>query len=252
MSQVLVISALLKREVSTRFGEYRLGFFWMLIEPLIGVLVMGLLIGPFAERSVPEIPYAFFLLNGFLMLQLFTSTMNMGLNPITAEQGLLVYPTVKPLDPILSRFLLSFFMTMLSYILFCVIGMWLGMTFSLYSLHIVLAAFIITWFCGCGFGLILGVMAVHFKEIEKVTKVIQRPLVFVSAVLFPTNALPDATKEILLYNPLVHTIELSRHALFPFYPVEGTNLLYPGGFAIVIFAIGITYFHNNRHLLSEP
>lgn len=251
VTQILVIRALFNREVTTRFGKYRLGFLWMLLEPLIGVIIIGLVIAPIAERTVPEIPYVFFLLNGFLLLRLFTGPLNSGVNAITANQGLLVYPSVKPMDPMLARFIYDLITTMFSFSLFCIVAMWMGLTLSLNNLHIILASYLITWLCGCGFGLVLGVAAAHFKEMERVVPLIQRPLLFVSAVLIPTNALSSSTRELFLYNPLVHTIELSRHALFPLYRIEGPNLLYPGAFAIVIFSIGITYFHNNRNILNQ-
>lgn len=251
ITQVLVIRALFKREVATRFGIYKLGFFWMLIEPLIGVLVIGLVIAPLAQRSVPEIPYAFFLLNGFLLLRLFTGTMNAGINSITSNLGLLVYPSVRPLDPLLARFIFDLLLSMFSYSLFCAIAMWLGITLSLDRLQVILAAFLITWMCGCGFGLLFGIAAAYYSDVEKVVRVIQRPILFVSAVLFPTSILTRPVREIYLYNPLVHTIELSRNALFHNYVAEGANLFYPFAFGIIIFAIGITYFHNNRNYLSQ-
>lgn len=250
-TQILVIRALLIREIASRFGKYRLGFLWLMLEPILGVLMLGLIIGPIAERSVPEIPYVFFLLNGFLLLQLFTGSMNLGSDAITSNVGLLVYPSVQIIDPLLARFIYGLITTGFSYVVFCVVSLCLGVGMSLDNLHIILAAYLITWVSGCGFGLICGIAAVHYKETEKFVKVFQRPLVFVSAVLHPTNVLPTEIKELMFYNPLVHTIELSRNALFPFYRVDGANLYYPAGFAIIIFAIGITYFRNNRNLLSE-
>lgn len=250
-TQILVIQALLKREIATRFGEYRLGFLWMLLEPIIGVIVIGLMIGSFAERTVPEIPYVFFLLNGFLLLQMFTSTMNMSAEAISSNKGLLIYPAVQVMDPLLARFIYSLLTTMFSFVLFCVISMWLGITMSLENLEVILFAYLITWLIGCGFGLMCGIAAVRYKESEKIVKVIQRPLIFISAVLHPTNLLPTEAKEVLFYNPLVHTIELSRNALFPFYRVDGANLLYPTAFAIVVLALGLSYFRNNRNLLSD-
>ncbi len=251
VSQFLVIGALLNREVATRFGEYRLGFFWMLFEPLLGVIVIGLIIGSIAGRTVPEIPYPFFLLNGMLYLKLFTGPMNTGLNAITSNQGLLVYPTVRPLDPFLARFLFELLTTAFSFILFCIIGMWMGIGLSLANLHILALTCLFTWLAGCGFGLMFGVAVAHYKEVEKIVPVLQRPLLFVSCVLAPSSALPGTTQNILLYNPLVHTIELSRNALFPYYPTDGPNLIYPGAFAIVILAVGLTLFHNNRNFLSQ-
>jgi len=248
---VLVIRALLNREMATRFGEYKLGFFWMLFEPLLGVIVIGLVIGTLAGRTVPEIPYAFFLLNGMLMLKLFTAPLNSGLNAIDSNQGLLVYPTVRPLDPFLARFIFHFLTTVFSFALFCVIGMWMGIVISLGQLHVIAIAYLLTWFAGCGFGLIFGVAAAHYREIEKIVPVLQRPLLFVSAVMFPFTALPESIQKLMLYNPLVHNIELSRKALFPFYNTGDANLYYPAAFAVVVMAAGLTLFHNSRNFLSQ-
>jgi capsular polysaccharide transport system permease protein len=251
VSQLLVIRALLHREVATRFGEYRLGLFWMLFEPLLGVIIVGFVIGTLASRSVPEIPYPYFLLNGMLMLKLFTGPMNSAVNAIGSNQGLLVYPNVKPLDPFIARFAFDLITTVFSFVLFCVIGMWFGVEVSLGSIHVIAASLLITWFLGCGLGLIFGVAAAYYKEIDKVVPVLQRPLLFVSAVLFPTAQLPTATKEYLFMNPLVNTIEMARKAMFPNYPVDGANLFYPAVCAVVVLGLGLTLFHNHRNFLTQ-
>jgi capsular polysaccharide transport system permease protein len=164
---------------------------------------------------------------------------------------LTVYPTVKPFDPILARFIYDLLTTLFSLVLFCTIGMWTGMEFALTGLDVIFAAYFITWLIGCGLGLIFGVMASHYKEVEQVVPVVFRPMMFVSAVFFPTNILPPATRDVYLYNPIVHTIELSRNALFPLYRVEGSNLLYPMVFAIIVLSIGIAYYEKNKYHLSQ-
>jgi capsular polysaccharide transport system permease protein len=250
-SQVLVLRALLRRVVVSRFGEYRLGFVWMLLEPLLGTIMVGLLLGSLVQRTVPEIPYAFFLLQGFLLLKLFTSPMRSGMNAVNANQALLVYPTVKPLDPIIARYLYDLLSVLFSMSLFVVVGMWIGVSVSLANLHLLLYCYLLTWLTGSGFGLIFGVAVAHYNEIEKIFGVIQRPLVFVSAVLIPLNALPHSTQKYLLYNPLVHTIELSRNSLFPFYDASAVNLTYPTIFSIITLAFGLVLFQNNRNFLSQ-
>jgi capsular polysaccharide transport system permease protein len=251
LTQYLVLRALMEREVASRFGQYNLGFFWMLFQPILGVVVMGIIIAPFIGRSVPQIPYAFFILNGFLLLSLFMGPMKAGFKAVRSNQGLQVYPTVKPFDPILARFLYDLITIMFSFILFCLVGMWLGIELSLASLHVILAAYLITWLIGCGLGLIFGVLSTFYPETDKIVTVIFRPMMLFSAVLIPTNTLPLQVREILLYNPLVHAIELSRHSLFPLYRVEGANLLYPMCFAITLLYIGITYYEKNKNHLSQ-
>ncbi|WP_411827570.1 ABC transporter permease [Luteolibacter sp. AS25] len=250
-TQILVITALLQREVATRFGKYKLSFVWMLVEPLISTIMLGLVIGGIVGKTVPEIPYAFFLLNGRILLQMFSGSLNVGVRTISSNQGLLVYKTVKPLDPFLARFIFQLLTTSFSFILFCCVSMWLGVEFSLAQLHMLLGAAVITWLSGCGMGLVFGVAAAYFKEVEKVVMLIQSPLMFISAVLAPITVLPQAAQEILLYNPLVHTIEQSRKAIFPFYNAGDTNLLYPFCIAITLLAVGLIVFQLNRNFLSQ-
>ena len=95
-SQVLVTKALLQREFITRFGKYKLGVIWVFVDPLLSVLVVGVLLGPLIGRSTGEIPYAFFLLCGFMLLNLCTGSINASLGAINANQGLLVFKKVQP------------------------------------------------------------------------------------------------------------------------------------------------------------
>jgi capsular polysaccharide transport system permease protein len=87
--------------------------------------------------------------------------------------------------------------------------------------------------------------------VEKIAAFIKRPLLFVSCVLYPLYNLPGVAQKALLFNPLVHTIELSRKSLFPLYHIGDVNLLYPTFAAIVFLAIGICLFHNHRHHLTR-
>jgi len=251
LTQIHVIRALLNREIATRFGKYQLGFLWMLLEPLLATLLLGLLIGQIAGRTIPEIPYVFFLLNGRIMLQLFQGSLSAGVNTVQSNQGLLVYKTVRPLDPFIARFIFQLLSNSLSFILFCLISMWMGIELSLYHLHTLLACGFITWIFGCGMGLIFGVAAAHYKEMEKVVMIIQMPLIFVSAIFTPLVALPKVAQGIMLYNPLVHTVEQSRRAMFPFYDAGATNFIFPTMVALTSLAIGLVVFRLNENFLSS-
>ncbi len=250
-NQRLVLWALLHREAVTRFGRYKMGVLWMLVEPLIGVLVLGLVFGPLIGRTAPDMPFAFFLLNGFVLLKTFSGTMMAGIGAINSNMGLLIFPKVRPLDLILARFLFELTSSILSFIVFCIVGMWMGIQLSLGYLHILLATFVITWLLGCGAGFVLSVSVAYFESADKVAAFIKRPLLFLSCVLHPLYYLPGRAQEILLFNPLVHTIELSRKCLFPLYHISEVNLLYPTIVAIIFLAIGICLFHNHRYFLTR-
>ena len=217
---------------------------------MLGTLVLGVLVGGFTQRAAPEIPYPFFLLHGLLLLSTFSSPMSAGMNALSSNTGLLVYPAVKPIDPFIARLLLALVMTLVSMTLFSVIGMWMGVDLYLGKLDVLLACYLLAWLCGSGLGLIFGVAAAHFKEVEKIVPVIKRPLLFVSAVLYPLSIIPESGRKYLLFNPLIHMIETGRQALFPNYPlVPEVNLYYPTCFTLVVLSFGLGLFYNNRNFL---
>jgi capsular polysaccharide transport system permease protein len=250
-NQRLVLWALLHREAVTRFGRYKVGVLWMLVEPLISVIVIGLLLGPIVGRTAPDMPYAFFLLNGFVLLKTFGGTMTAGIGAISSNSGLLMFPKVRPLDILLARFLFELATSILSFTVFCIVGIWMGISLSVDYLQILLATFVLTWLLGCGIGLILSVGAAYYNSVEKIAAFIKQPLLFISCVLYPLYNLPGIAQQVLLFNPLVHTIELSRKSLFPLYHTGDVNLLYPTLAAIAFLAIGICLFHNHRHFLTH-
>lgn len=251
-NQRLVLVALLHREAVTRFGKYKMGVLWMLLEPLVGVIVLGLLLGPIVGRTAQDMPYPFFLLNGMVIMQTMVGPMTSGMGAIDSNRGLLVFPKVQPFDLLLARFLFELVSSLLSFVVFCIIGLWMGVTLSLASLHILFACFIITWMFGCGLGMILCVGHAYFESVDKIFAFIKRPLVFVSCVLYPLSGLPLLAQNFLLFNPLTHTIELSRKCLFPLYHLSSeVNLLYPAMAAIVALSIGTPLFHHHRHNLAQ-
>jgi len=250
-SQALVIKALLGRELITRTGKYKLGALWILLDPLLSVIVLGLILGPFLGRSSGEIPYAFFLLCGFMLLQMFTGQLTAGINAISANQGLLVFKKVQPIDPFIARFIFQLFANTLALIIFCLVAYWLGIVISLDQLPVVAACIILTWVIGAGLGLHAGIVCQRFNELEKVIAYVQRPLLFLSCVIIPLDVIPPEYRVYLLYNPLVHTIESMRMALFPSYITESVNLYYPAAWAIAACTLGLVTYRNNRHFLTQ-
>jgi len=250
-TQGYVIKALFKRELITRFGKYKLGAIWLLLDPLVSVLLLGLVLGPFLGRSSGSIPYSFFLLCGFMMLKLLTGPIITGIGAIRSNSGLLVFRQVQPIDPFLARFLYEFVSSMLAFTLFCVVGYFLGVPLATDQLLGVLAAAIVTWLIGCGLGLAVGVLSMKFTELEKIITYIHRPMLFLSAILYPLTAVPYEYREYLLYNPLVHMVEYSRVCLFHEYETGDINFVYPIMFAIVSLTLGFMVYRNNRGFLTE-
>ena len=250
-SQILVTKALFKRELITRFGKYKLGVVWMLLDPLVRVIFLGLVLGPFLGRSTGVIPYVIFLLCGFIQLRLCTNTIRSSLAAISANNGLLVFKKVQAIDPFIARFIFQLFSYTFALVTFFLIAYWFGVLISLDHLLGVVACVMITWVIGCGLGLHLGILTHKFNELEKILTYMLRPLLWISCVLHPLSSVPPQYTKYLLYNPMVHTIEYMRMALFPGYLAEGVTLYYPAAVALCSIAYGMMTYRNNRHFLTQ-
>ena len=67
-----------------------------------------------------------------------------------------------------------------------------------------------------------------------------RPLFWVSALFFSTNEIPSDARNVLLYNPVLHVVELTRSGWFPGYDVPQVSLLYPALWIFILFYFGLT------------
>ncbi|HDR2511236.1 TPA: ABC transporter permease, partial [Enterobacter roggenkampii] len=55
--QQAAVKALFLREIKTRFGKYRLGYFWAILEPAAHLLVLLAIFGYIKNRTMPDISF---------------------------------------------------------------------------------------------------------------------------------------------------------------------------------------------------
>lgn len=101
--QQAAVKALFLREIKTRFGKYRLGYFWAVLEPAAHLLVLMVIFGFIMHRTMPDISFPVFLLNGIIPYFIFTNITNRSIGAIEANLGLFNYRPVKPIDTIIAR-----------------------------------------------------------------------------------------------------------------------------------------------------
>jgi capsular polysaccharide transport system permease protein len=222
--QLQVVHALVLRESRTRFGAHQLGYLWALLEPLMWVATFGSLYY-FTHRKVPaEMELIPFLTTGFVTYSMFQSTATRGSEAINANRALLFYPQVQPIDLILARSALEaatygavflFLMggeAMFRQALPAVddpLGTVLGLS---------LAALL-----GGSLGLVLCALGELFTVVQRLRGPLMRPLFWISGLFFTLGDTPQGSRRYLLWNPVLHVIEIVRDGWFPGYQSEAAN-----------------------------
>jgi capsular polysaccharide transport system permease protein len=251
-TQMAVIWALYLRETRTRFGQYNLGLLWALIEQTSMIAIKAAIFGFVLQVTIPSIPYPIFLAAGFIPFRFFTGQLSRSASAITANQGLLVYRQVKPIDPFIARLLLDFVVFMMVMAIFLVFAVWLGATPDFKRPMMIFLSFTSLVMISMGLGIFLGVLAHTHKELEKIVPMITYPLVFISCVLFPLSRVPSNYQPFFIWNPLVVIFESFRKGLYSNYPTPDLPVLYPFAFGIVCLWLGIAYYWKKIDILYLP
>lgn len=233
--------ALFMREAMARMSADRFGWSWILLEPVLHLFIMiavRQLMGRMKYMQGAEfIPW---LIIGIITFLVFRDTMMRSMGAIRANSSLFAYRQVHPIDPVLSRAFLEFTIRSVVLTLIVVSLMFFGGYHGPDEPLIVIAMWLLAWWLGLSFGLVLSVVATIAEEVEKVIKLLIFPLYMLSGAVLPLKILPHSLRDVLMYNPLVHVLELLRHAYFHgYYMLSGVSLLYPVQCALVASLLGL-------------
>lgn len=232
--------ALFLREVLGRLVTERAAWFWLLFDPLAHIVFAMVLFSTIKQRSVSGAEFVVFLVVGVMGFKQFTNTSSRSSGAVNSSKALLAYRQVKPVDTVLVR-------AVVEGLLICFITLILLAGASLFGYDVLphdpltlLIVYGTLWLMGTGLGLILAAITPLAPEVGKVIAVIFTPLYFLSGVLYSLSAAPPYIRAILLYNPIVHGLELARGAFFEGYHiVTGISYSYLAWWAGSVFLLGL-------------
>lgn len=246
------IRALLLRELQTRFGQYRLGYLWIFLEPLLTLGVMFFLFATIRERIVSGIEFEIFLVNGMIPFFMFRTGVTQAMSAVQSNKGLFTYKPVKPIDAVIARNLLEFLLKFIAYVAFSAAFIWFGYHVSFDQIPQLIWYWGLLFLFMLGMSLIFMIIASVSNEIQKIMSVFFLVLYLLSGILYPISIIPIQYREYLLWNPLIHIFELMRHAVAPTYPlVQGISLSYFVLWMIVSLFIGLLLYKRfEKHMLK--
>jgi capsular polysaccharide transport system permease protein len=209
-----VISALVVRSAVTRFGESRLGFVWILVEPAAYVGIF-LLIHTQLKAHVPFGDNALL----FILAGVFGFRMTRGISrkterAIVSNQPMLTYPLVRPLDTLIATFLLETTV----WLIICALFMG-GLAISLDRSVIVypgdfaegMAAILYFAFSFAAFN---ATMSALIPRYDTFLSMLSMPLMLMSGVFFMPAEMPPGFQAVLWWNPFLHCVEWFRTSTY--------------------------------------
>ncbi|MDR2789826.1 MAG: ABC transporter permease [Campylobacteraceae bacterium] len=249
---ISVIFALFLREIKTRFGERRFGVFWTFVEPSVHLVIMLLIFSFLRARMMPQVPFELFLLTGIAPFFLFRRIASGLMSSADANKALFAYAPVKPIDTYITRTILeTLIYTVIFAIILSVLGFWLGLDISIANPFGAAALYFLIILFGFSFGVIASIASTIFPSVKIIMNIILLPLYFLSAIMFPLWIAPAEYIKYLLFNPILHLLELFKANFFSYYPlVDGINIYYPLSFEFILLFIALALYRIKRLSLA--
>lgn len=213
------LHAFLLRELKNQFGRSRLGYFWALAEPAAAVAIFTALhavIRGGHSRIYQEDPIIFFVF-GVVPYFVFSNALSQTQGVCASQKGLFNYRQIKPIDIMLARAMIDALMISGVLLIFLLGWSWFGLPFPrIHPLELVMAMFSL-FVLGLSMGMVFEVFGTVFPDTRKIFSIVTRPLFFISGVFFSIGMLPPDLRQVLIWNPVLHGIDLARDAVLQGY-----------------------------------
>ncbi|WP_397581501.1 ABC transporter permease [Sphingorhabdus sp.] len=247
--QVRVIHALIIRELITRFGRENIGFLWIMVEPLLFALLVGLLWRGMKGPLEFGLDIVAFVVTGYIPLVLFRSSIGRAVNAFTANGSFLYHRQIKILDLILVRFIVELIGHMMAYLFMALVLGALGFFPWPYDLGFL----ILGWFYYALFTLAVTLVIAPLSEmsevLEKVIPVTVYMMIPFSGAFYLVSSLVPAAAEVVLYSPPVHAMEMMRYGVFGPSIDPQYDFSYPLAFSLPCLALGLLLCRKVRRRL---
>jgi capsular polysaccharide transport system permease protein len=243
-----VIKALLIRELTTRFGRENIGFLWMMVEPLLFAVLVGVMWNVIGNTE-HGISVTAFVVTGYLPLTLFRHAVSRSVKAFSANGSLLYHRQIKVLDFILVRVAIEIIGTMMAY---AFIGTVLyAMNIFPVPAHIeyLLLGFILYCLFTLALCLILAPVSEFSDALEKFIPISTYLMIPFSGTFNMMSWLSPPLRDILYWSPPANAMEMMRYGVFGDQVTPYYNFAVPLAVPLVLLPIGLTLCRRVRRTL---
>lgn len=237
--QFRVVLLLVLREARTKFAESRFSYLLALAEPAMQISVMFFVFWAMQRHADFGTSMFLFLITGFAPYFLFTNISSCS-GALRAARSFRHLPAINPLDLVLARALIEFLTHMLVFGLVLYVMWMCGIpdAIPVYPATAFLAALAAS-FLGLSVGLLNAVISEFVVSWRVIYGVLTRSLLFVSAVFYVPDYIPQQARDVIAWNPLLHAIEWFRTGFYMTYPAMVLDKSYLLGFSLIAMTIGL-------------
>ena len=234
-----VISALLMREVITRFGRENVGVLWLIGEPMMFTLGVATLWAAAGMNHGSSIPIVAFAITGYSSVLLWRNTVNRCNSGIQQNSNLLYHRNVRVIDVFVTRIILEMAGATASFLVLAAIFTGIEMIAPPVDPLLVVAGWLMLAWFGAALAIVVGAATAYSELVDRVWHPTAYLLFPLSGAAFMVDWLPPAFQKVVLYLPMVHGVEMVREGYFGNVVRTHYDVAYMASINLVLTLVGL-------------
>jgi lipopolysaccharide transport system permease protein len=246
-----LLLSLAGRDLRARYKQTILGIAWVVMQPLFAAGIFSFVLNIVAGLESPDgMPYFLFTFTGLVAWNGFGAVLSRSSGALVGNAALVTkiyFPRlVLPLATVLT--VLVDFLVALSLLALLTAALWHlpGWTVLLMPVFILLL-----WVLALGVGLCVAAVAVSYRDALYVLPVVTQFLMWSSAVIFPTERVPERFLTILYLNPVVSLVEAFRWSVLGSGTVRWEYVAYSAFVTVLVFICGSLAFRRMERRFAD-
>ncbi|MCL2102518.1 MAG: ABC transporter permease [Syntrophorhabdaceae bacterium] len=238
-AQIRVVHALILREVHTLYGHTSLGYLWALIQGAFGIAIIWGIRAIMHSRAPHGMSELTYLATGFCIWIIVSQTISKCMAAVEGNRSLLTFPQITPLDIMISRTVVVWVTSVLNTCIILGIGTMFGRQLAIADINMLISSLVLAGFLGLSLGTLCGALAVFMPVLNNIVPMAMRILFFASGVFFSVTNFPKNVADILLMNPIMQLIEMTRSSMHTGYMVSYIDVEYVVYFIVTLLPVGL-------------
>lgn len=229
-----------EKELRARYKYTIFGFFWLVLNPLLQMVVIGFIFTFFMKESIPH--YYFYLLIGLLVWNFFSLSLTKATPSIVNERSL-IKKAAFPREVIpLSIILANLFHLTIAMILYC-IPLAFAVPLSISRIPYFLLAFLLLLMCTVGISLCASALNVKYRDINFFVQALLIIWFYATPIIYSFSVIPMNMLWLWRLNPMTSIIQLFQHAFVNSPSPDIMTLISNISIISIIVIMGVLLFH---------
>ncbi len=202
-----LLSQLIRQQMTLRYRRTALGYLWTLLNPLMMILIMGVVFSSLFKEDLFQ--FTAFLFAGMIPWNFINGVVSQSGAAYISNEGLIKKIYIPKIIFPLSIVVTLFVDTLLSFTVLLFLIIVLGGQIS-WAIIFVPVALILLLLFAVGVSLIVSIANVFYRDLQYILTIVMQGLFYLTPVLYIKDKMPTVLSELVSLNPLTPLIEIFR------------------------------------------